>query len=29
MKHFIIPTIDCVFKALLGSDEHKNLLINF
>ena len=29
MKHKIKPTIDCVFKAMLGSNEHKNLLINF
>ncbi len=29
MIYNIIPTIDCVFKALLGSVENKNLLINF
>ena len=29
MKYHIDPTIDCVFKALLGSEENKNLLINF
>jgi len=25
----IKPTVDCVFKALLGSEENKCLLINF
>lgn len=29
MKHHIDPKIDCVFKALLGSEENKNLLIHF
>jgi predicted transposase/invertase (TIGR01784 family) len=29
MKHHIDPKVDCVFKALLGSDENKNLLIHF
>ncbi len=29
MKHRIDPTVDCVFKALLGSEKHKNLLIHF
>jgi predicted transposase/invertase (TIGR01784 family) len=29
MKHAIDPKIDCVFKALLGSEENKNLLIHF
>ena len=29
MKHFINPTVDCVFKAILGSEENKNLLIHF
>ena len=29
MKHAIDPTIDCVFKAILGSNEHINLLLNF
>jgi predicted transposase/invertase (TIGR01784 family) len=29
MKHHIDPKIDCVFKALLGSEENKNLLISF
>jgi len=29
MKHHINPKIDCVFKALLGSEENKNLLIHF
>ncbi|MBF0225235.1 MAG: Rpn family recombination-promoting nuclease/putative transposase [Desulfobacterales bacterium] len=29
MKHKIDPTVDCVFKAILGSEENKNLLINF
>ena len=26
---FIDPTVDCVFKTLLGSNENKHLLINF
>ena len=29
MKHPIDPKIDCVFKALLGSEENRNLLIHF
>jgi len=29
MKHRIDPTVDCVFKALLGSEENKNLLVHF
>ncbi len=29
MKHQIDPTVDCVFKALLGDEKHKNLLIHF
>jgi predicted transposase/invertase (TIGR01784 family) len=29
MKHQIDPTVDCVFKAILGSEENKNLLIHF
>ena len=29
MQHPIDPKIDCVFKALLGSDENSNLLIHF
>ena len=29
MKHRIDPKIDCVFKALLGSLENRNLLENF
>jgi predicted transposase/invertase (TIGR01784 family) len=29
MKHRIDPKIDCVFKALLGSLENRNLLIHF
>jgi predicted transposase/invertase (TIGR01784 family) len=29
MKHKINPMIDCVFKAILGSEEHKGLLIHF
>ena len=29
MKHRIDPTVDCVFKALLGSEANKNLLIHF
>ncbi|MBF0231373.1 MAG: Rpn family recombination-promoting nuclease/putative transposase, partial [Desulfamplus sp.] len=29
MKHKIDPKVDCVFKALLGSEKNKNLLIHF
>ena len=29
MKHRIDPTVDCVFKALLGSEQNKNLLVDF
>ena len=29
MKHQIDPKIDCVFKALLGSEENRNLLQHF
>ena len=29
MKHSVDPTVDCVFKAILGSNEHINLLLNF
>ena len=29
MKHKINPTIDCVFKAILGSENRKHLLIHF
>jgi len=29
MKHLIDPTVDCVFKAILGSNKHINLLLNF
>ncbi|MDZ4217831.1 MAG: Rpn family recombination-promoting nuclease/putative transposase [Methylobacter sp.] len=29
MQHAIDPKIDCVFKALLGSEENRNLLIHF
>jgi len=29
MKHRINPIVDCVFKALLGSEKNKNLLIHF
>ncbi len=29
MKHFINPAIDCVFKAILGSEENIHLLIQF
>ena len=29
MKHRIDPKIDCVFKALLGAEENRNLLIHF
>lgn len=28
MKHRIDPKIDCVFKALLGADENRNLLVH-
>ena len=29
MRHAIDPKIDCVFKALLGAEENRNLLIHF
>jgi len=29
MRHRINPIVDCVFKALLGSEKNKNLLIHF
>ncbi len=29
MKHAIDPTVDCVFKKLLGSEENSNLLVHF
>jgi len=29
MKHPIDPKVDCVFKALLGTQENANLLISF
>ena len=29
MKQKIKPTVDCVFKAILGTEENKPLLINF
>ena len=29
MKHQIDPKIDCVFKALLGSEDNLNLLVHF
>ena len=29
MKYRIDPTVDCVFKAILGDDKNKNLLIHF
>ena len=29
MKHFIDPQVDCVFKALLGSENNKPVLISF
>ncbi len=29
MKHQIDPTVDCVFKAILGKEDNKNLLIHF
>jgi hypothetical protein len=29
MKHFIDSKIDCVFKALLGTERNRRLLIHF
>jgi hypothetical protein len=29
MQHQIDPTVDCVFKAILGKEERKHLLIHF
>ncbi len=29
MRHRIDPKIDCVFKALLGAEENRTLLIHF
>jgi len=29
MKHSIDPKIDCVFKALLGAEANRRLLIHF
>ena len=29
MKHKIDPTVDCVFKKILGAEKNKNLLIHF
>lgn len=29
MRHFIDPKIDCVFKALLGAEANRSLLIHF
>ena len=29
MKHRISPTVDCVYKAILGAEENKHLLIDF
>ncbi len=29
MKHSIDPKIDCVFKALLGAERNRRLLIHF
>ena len=29
MKHQIDPKIDCVFKALLGAENNRNLLVHF
>ena len=29
MKHRISPTVDCVYKAILGAVENKNLLLDF
>ena len=29
MKHQIDPKIDCVFKAFLGAEDNRNLLVHF
>ncbi len=29
LRHPISPTVDCIFKAILGAEENKNLLIDF
>ncbi|HSO82886.1 PD-(D/E)XK nuclease family transposase [Thiocapsa sp.] len=29
MRHPIDPKVDCVFKTLFGSDDHRDLLIHF
>ena len=29
MPTYVEPTVDCVAKAILGSEEHKNILIHF
>ncbi len=29
MKHRIDPKVDCVFKAILGAEENRNLLVHF
>ncbi len=29
MKHRIAPKVDCVFKALLGAEENRHLLVHF
>ena len=29
MRHAIDPKVDCVFKAVLGSEQNSNLLIHF
>lgn len=29
MKHQIDPTVDCVFKAILGNEKNKLALIHF
>lgn len=29
MKHSINPKVDCVFKALLGSEDNRHLLVHF
>ena len=29
MKHAIDPKVDCVFKALLGAERNRRLLIHF
>jgi predicted transposase/invertase (TIGR01784 family) len=29
MKHYINPTVDCVFKAILGGEQHTWILCHF